>query len=379
MKRINAAIAAFLLAAGARAELTAEIGKVNTLPAASPHWVWISDIVFNHMEAGKAYLVDGDTGYWLGMLSTGFNSIALTLPRDRSAIYSAETYLERGTRGKRSDVVTIYSAAELSPVGEIEIPAKRAESNATLWHATLTDDDRFMLIYNFTPAQSVSVVDVQQRRFAGEIDAPGCALTYPSGNRRFHMICGDGSLLTVTLDDSGLQKTKSRSEPFFAPDADFVTEKAERYGDQLLFASAVRSNVVPVGVGGDTPQALAPWPLLTDEDRAQDWRIGGIQHFAVHQKKGLLFALMHQGGIDTFKDPGTEVWVYDIANKKRVQRIVLADIATSIQVTQDDAPLLFTLFVGKPALEIYDATSGRHRLTVPEVGFTPTVLQTPVR
>ena len=30
---------------------------------------------------------------------------------------------------------------------------------------------------------------------------------------------------------------------------------------------------------------------------------------------------MHQGGPDTHKEPGTEVWVYDLATRKRVQRM----------------------------------------------------------
>ena len=53
----------------------------------NPHWVWVSDIVFHHMADGKAYLVDGDSGQFLGMLSTGSGFIALELPSDYSQIY----------------------------------------------------------------------------------------------------------------------------------------------------------------------------------------------------------------------------------------------------------------------------------------------------
>ena len=77
------------------------------LPAEpDPHWVWVNDIVFHHMADGKAYLVDGDSGEFLGMLSTGVGFIGLVLPSDYSQIYSPETYFSRGTRGERTDVIS---------------------------------------------------------------------------------------------------------------------------------------------------------------------------------------------------------------------------------------------------------------------------------
>ena len=81
----------------------------------NPHWVWVSDIVFHHMADGKAYLVDGDSGRFLGMLSTGMQFVALELPSDYSQIYSPETYFSRGTRGERTDVITFYDPRNLKP------------------------------------------------------------------------------------------------------------------------------------------------------------------------------------------------------------------------------------------------------------------------
>ena len=172
------------------------------LPAeTNPHWVWINDIVFHHMADGKSYLVDGDSGKFLGMLSTGLGFIALELPSDYSQIYSPETYFSRGTRGERTDVITFYDPRELKPTGEVIIPPKRFAAMPTLNYSSITDDDRFLIVYNFTPAQSVSVIDLKERRFVGETDTGGCALVLASGDRRFNMLCGDGSLMTVTLDD----------------------------------------------------------------------------------------------------------------------------------------------------------------------------------
>src|SRR5579862_5853185 len=162
------ALAALLLwsAAGpARADLPPETGtgtSVATLPMPpSKHWVWVNDFVFPHMADGMAYLVDGDTGRYLGTLSTGYSFQHLVLPRDGKVIYSPETYFSRGTRGERTDVITLYDPAHLAPIGEIGIPPKRASNMPMMANAELTDDGRFLLIYNFTPAQSITVVDTK--------------------------------------------------------------------------------------------------------------------------------------------------------------------------------------------------------------------------
>ena len=66
------------------------------------------------------------------------------------------------------------------------------------------------------------------------------------------------------------------------------------------------------------------WPLFDDTDRAAEWRIGGTQHLArARRAADRLYALVHQGGADTHKQPGTEVWVYDSPRAQRVQRIAM--------------------------------------------------------
>lgn len=347
------------------------------LPAEpNPHWVWVSDIVFHHMADGKAYLVDGDTGRFLGMLSTGTGFVGLVLPSDYAQIYSPETYFSRGTRGERTDVITFYDPSKLEPSGEVVIPPKRFTAMPTLNYSAITDDNRFLLVYNFTPAQSVSVIDLQQRRLVGETETSGCALVLPSGNRRFQMMCGDGSLLTVTLDDQGEVTNKQRNEPFFDPQADWVTEKAVRWGDTWVFVS-FKGNVYPVDTAGERPQPGTRWSLFSTAENGESWRPGGIQHLAVHSASAKLYALVHQGGDGSHKDPGQDVWVYDLKTQQQLRKIKLDKLATSIQVSKDDAPLLFSIFIGNPTLDIYDASSGKHLRAVDEIGFTPTLLQTP--
>lgn len=378
--RLNALIVAagmVLTCHAVDAELQAEKAGVMQLPAKpSPHWVWINDVVFDYMEAGKAYLVDGDSGRFLGLLSTGFNSMVLALPEDYSRIYSPETYLSRGTRGDRTDIVVVYDPRSLSPVDEIPIPAKRAESNPTLGHFRLTDDDRFLLTYNFTPAQSITVVDAEARKFVGEIEIAGCALAYPIGRRAFFSICGDGSLLTVTLDDAGREKSKTRSKPLFDPNGNFVSERPVRYGDSYLFFS-VDGRVLPVDFASGAPVFQEAWSLLDQQAERESWRTGGLQNAAVHAASGRLYLLMHIGDESTRKNPGGEVWVYDIAERKRVRRIKLEDLATSIQVSQDPQPLLFSIFVETRTLDVYDARSGELQRRIENIGYTPTMMQTP--
>jgi methylamine dehydrogenase heavy chain len=360
------------------AEVQAEsLPTTLELPAEpNPHWVWVNDIVFHHMVDGKAYLVDGDSGRFLGMLSTGFGFIGLVLPDDYSQIYAPETYFSRGVRGERTDVITFYDPKTLSPSGEVIIPPKRFAAMPTNNYSALTDDDRFLVVYNFTPAQSVSIIDVKERRFVTEIETAGCALVLPTGDRSFMMVCGNGGLMTVTLDDKGELADKKRIKPFFDPQADPVTEKAVRWGDNWIFVS-FNGHVYPVDVSSGQPVPGQHWSLFSDSEREASWRPGGIQHLAVHESSGSLYALVHQGGHDSHKDPGQDVWVYDLATQKQVRQIKLDNLSTSIQVSKDDKPLMFSIFIASPSMDIYDARSGKLLRSVDELGFSPTIMQTP--
>ena len=53
-------------------------------------------------------------------------------------------------------MVTIYDARTLAATAEVAIPAKRADVVHAVALATLLDDGRFLAVYDFTPATSVS-------------------------------------------------------------------------------------------------------------------------------------------------------------------------------------------------------------------------------
>jgi methylamine dehydrogenase heavy chain len=210
----------------------------------------------------------------------------------------------------------------------------------------------------------------------------------------------------VTLDDDGRELDRRRTRPFFDPSTDPVTEKAVRTGDTWIFVSFA-GIVHPLDVSGPEIVAGEPWSLLDDADRKEHWLPGGLQHLAVHEASGRLFSLMHRGGPDTHKEPGDEVWVYDLATHRRVQRIELVNpgitfmgypielpgrwrwlsdwildtfvpaMVGQIQVTQDGAPLLFTASQYFGSLGVYDATDGSFRGRVEGIGMTTDLLQAP--
>ncbi len=349
------------------------LNEVVTLPAASPHWVWVNDVVFPHMSDGQALLVDGDSGQFLGMLNTGFGFSRIVLPRDGKVIYSPESYFSRGTRGERTDVVTLYDPRTLTPLDEIGVPPKRSTNMPRMSNSELTDDDRFLLIYNFNPAQSITVVDTKSRKFIGEVETAGCALAYPTGNRSFFSLCADGSLLDVRLDDEGRTANQERTRPIFDVKDDVVMEKGVRAGNTWFFVS--KGGVVhPIEITAKGLRGGTVWPLVSAAEKGESWRPGGLQPFAVHADRQRFYAIMHQGDADNYKDPGKEVWVYDLAPKARIQRIELKNLAGSIQVTRDAKPLLFSAFIDSTTTDVYDAISGSHLRAIDSIGTTPTVL-----
>jgi methylamine dehydrogenase heavy chain len=398
-----------LLAAGtASAELPLEtIGRVETLTLPyGPHWIFAGDVV-----GRRTALVDADNGRLLGTLDSGFGPPQTLHPIRRPEIFVLETHYSRGSRGDRTDVLTVYDAASLAPTAEVVLPPKRAISATPVAHAALSDDDRFAAIFNLTPATSLSIVDVEQRRFVGEIATPGCSLVYPVGTRRFATLCMNGGLLLVTLDDEGREAGKVRTPPFFDPENDPVTEKAARWGDRWLFPS-FEGWIQPVDFSGSEPVFEERWSLVSESERDDEWRIGGYQHLAVHQASGRLYALMHQGGPDTHKDPGSEIWVYELAPPRRVQRIELVNpgftylgvpieggptwgwlvdwIADQVMqsvpelgidgiaVTQDGSPLLLTSGMFSGGVASYDALTGEFLGRVFTGNMTNVVLQAPL-
>ena len=370
--RFGTMLALLMFGGIAFAELEVETPYTNILPAATPHWVWVGDLTFNAMEGGKAFLVDGDSGEMLGMLSTGFFFASALHDSKYQNIYAPETYLSRGTRGERTDIIAVYDPKTLEPVDEIIIPPKHFSGMPILGHAAISTDDHFIAVYNFTPAQSVSIIDVKNRKFLHEVETPGCAEVFAAGARAFNMICGDGTMLTLNLDDAGNVET-TRSAKFFDPRDDTIDDKMALYGSSWAFFTK-SGKVQMIDMSAGTPTFAEPWPLFSAGQIADDWMAGGYQYATICESTSELFVLVHRGGQYTHKSPGVDVWVYDLKTRQRTRMITLSHMATSIQVSQDAAPLLFTADAEHSGIQVYDAASGVHLHDVTHLATNPLLL-----
>ncbi len=356
------------------AEATLDVAEEHTtavLPAPTAHRLYVLDVVFAHLTAAKAYVIDGDKRDVLGMINVGYVP-NLAVPPAHTEVYAAETYFSRGTRGTRTDVVTIFDPQTLNPVAEVILPSGRFLSAPKKFNAALTTDGRYLLSFNMAPSTTVSVVDVKARKYVGDIEIPGCALVYPTGPARFSSICSDGALLTATFDETGKASSR-RSKPFFnlRNDPLFEHPAVARSLSRMYFVS-YDGMVHPVDVSGAEPSFDTPWSMLDEKSQSEEWRPGGWQLAAVHPAQKRLFVLMHKGPRWTHKQAGEEVWIFDVDSKKRVGSIHLEEHAISVAVSQDANPLLYTLSE-KASLAIFDVQSGKHLGTV-AVGEFPMLL-----
>jgi methylamine dehydrogenase heavy chain len=401
---LGAALGLALAVAGAASAQPEDVGRSLTLPEKpAPHWFWLSDVALH-----RTALFDGDKGELLGSISSGTAGVGFVIlplfAKDQREIYIPETYYARGVRGERTDVVTVYDGRTLGPLAEIPLPPKRAEYFPGNAANALSDDGRLLAVFNLTPMASLSIVDVVARKFVAEVSTPGCSLVYAAGPRRFFMLCANGAALTVVVDDAG-QATVARTEPFFDPQKDPLTEKAVRRGDEWLFVS-FDGMIQPVDVAGAELKTGERWALLDDADRKDSWRVGGGQHLAVHGPSGRLYVLMHQGGVDSHKEAGKEIWVYDLAAHRRVLRIpVVSPVASfvgqqagldrtstsrwmldkvlpntgvdAIAVTQDDKPILLAAGMMPPTVTVHDAMTGDVVKEISEVGLALSLLAVP--
>jgi len=271
------------------------LGQVRTLPAQpGPHWVWVSDILLK-----RAALIDADgvaprdaARRWQR------HPRAAALAR-RSRFYQAETYYARGTRGERTDIVSITDALTLQPKGEVGDPPSAASTPRGGWLGAL----RRRPLLRGLQHESRDVAEHRRCRRAPLRRRDRHTRLQPRlrrGNPALPVALRQRTALVVTLDERGREASKAHTEIWFDPKADPVTEKAARRGDQWFFVS-FEGVVHPVDVSGPALRFAEPWSLLSDADRKESWRVGGMQQLALHAATGRLYALMHQGGVDTHK------------------------------------------------------------------------------
>jgi len=357
--------------ASALAPAMAETVGKTVLPEPRPSW-------FLSQGGSASHIWDAADGEMQGLIShTWLTTAMVTLPSRKEA-YLVDSYYSRGVTGTRSDVLTVIDMTDLTTKTEIDLPPKAAALRIRQ-HIGLLGDERHVVLFNMTPAMSVSVVDVVDRKFVGEISTAGCAIIMPVEQRGFLMLCGDGTLQLIRLDEQGNEAERLRSKQFFDVEKDAVFDRVVYDGAGWILVSH-EGLVRQVGVDGKRIAVGDAWSMLNDEDKAagskdEQWRPGGEQPFTLHRGTNLLYTLMHKGKVDTQDVDGTELWVFDIDRRKRVARIKLPVETRRILVSQEPAPRLY-MNDKDNKLHIYDGLRLKLVRTIEKPGAAGGLLQT---
>jgi len=324
-----------------------------------PHW-------FSVRGGESAYLIDGDSGKVNGMLTLSRFSPAVRPVMDRGLIYAYGSYYTRNVYGDRTDLLIAYDATTTLPVTEIVIPTKAAG----LGHSGMIGliKEKFIGVWNITPGISVSIVNIDTNEFVTEISTPNCAGVYPVESG-FITVCSDGRAQLIELADTGEETARIRSEVFFAVLEDPVLDYAVASEDGWIFIS-MDGLVFEVTIEGREVLVSEPWSINPPDSETPDrngiviepddgWRMSGRQPFAYSADTGILTTIMHEGGgQETFEDPGTEIWAFNMATQRRGYRLALGEDQEigSVQITQDEDPLMLVATDGN--IEIRKPATG---------------------
>lgn len=231
------------------------------------------------------------------------------------------SWWERGTTGKRTDIVEIWDVATLSKTAvEIEVPPRLALRGNDSTMTGLSANEQFLFLQNATPATSVSVVDMTAKKFVAEIPMPGCFGIYPvtTSPNRFVALCGDGTATSVTLDAKGQGKGVARSTAFFDADTDPLFPKAARDGDTLYFASFLGS-IYKVDISGPTARLVEKFSIVDGIEG--DWKPASENLLDYAPEGKVLFVSMFPDSKDgDHRVSGTQIWSIDVAGKTVLAR-----------------------------------------------------------
>ena len=344
----------FLFSLNAYAEIKPEVLVRGTLGEAQPSWFLAKGLM------GPAYLFDSEDGEMQGLLSlTPWTPSVVRHPK-RKELYAAEVHYSRRVGGTRTDILSIIDHSTLNPIAEVKIPNK-VSSLAFPEYLGLLSDNRHVTVFNMTPAQSVTVVDILDREFVQEISTPGCALQMPVKNRAFLMMCGDGTLQRISLTKNGTEQDRVRSEIFFSVEDDPIFDKPVKVGDSWELIS-FEGNIFNATEDNQEISISEPWSIKGEGDSG--WKVGGTQIMAIHKDLDLLFVVMHQGGVDTHEQPGNEIWIFNRGSHQRIARLTTESLINSLMVTQTANPKLILSRATEPMVDVYDIKTLKKEHTI---------------
>jgi methylamine dehydrogenase heavy chain len=326
--------------------LPPEVSDVATLPPTGMHRFFTLSFGTNLV------IFDGDSGKLEGQIPAGHDS-NLALAPDYSRFYVAETMWTHGNRGERVDLLSVYDGKTLELIKEIPLPG-RAVVGMILKNLDLSASGRRAYVYNMHPASSVTWVDLAKQAVGGTVELPGCALVFASGEDGFSSLCGDGSLATVSLPDTGAPRI-THTAPFFDATNDpiFDNSLVDRDSGRAVFLSY--TGLIYSAQLGAQPVIEKPWSILAAAGfkpagtgaAELAWRPGGRQPLAWHKDSDRLFVLMHPGNYWSHLQGGTEIWVLNVKTHGLIARypVRVAPVGTvkSIAVSQHAKPQLYLL------------------------------------
>lgn len=334
-----------------------EVGKSENLQGLyKDSWVFAHDLNFNTLGRGKIMVIDAgaDVRNYRGQIDADQFATFLQSSK-RNELYVAETFYSRGSRGQRTDVVTVYDQGTLKTTGEILLPNNNRGMSVTQKNAfRLTNDQKFALVFTFTPSSGVAVIDLDSKKLVNEIDIPGCSLIYPRGARGFASLCGDGKMVAFQLDASGKVTDTFETKAFNDIDNDAMFMKAGVVGNIFYFPT-YGGNLQAVSLGEGEPNIAPKWHFAGDSG----WGPSGWQ-VVTADTNGLVYVLMREAVEEgDHKIGGSEVWVLDPAKKSIVRKIELKNGGFSIEATRATQPLLIVTNASM-GLDVYDLSSDKH-------------------
>ena len=327
---------------------------------------FLADLAISHIADGRLHIVDAANGSYLGVLTTGYLGQFIVTP-DRKQVLISAGYYSRLDKGERADVLQIYDLGNLKLQGEVILAPKRAQALPYRGLLQTSSDGQRVYVQNATPATSVTVIDLASRQILSEVQTPGCWSIFPSAtdHARFSTLCGDGTMLTIALDDKGATLSQVRSKKFFDADIDPVFIHGEKVGNSYYFIS-FNGVLHQLNLEGDTPLEVGSWPLAV-----AGWRPGGYGPLAINPGSGLIYLAMHPNGKEgSHKVGAKEIWEFDLTSKKLLRR-AHANQEVSLAVTHSGAALLVGVDAATAALHTYDGVSLKLKKSMKPVGDMP--------
>ena len=323
-------------------------------------WFFVHDINFNTIPMGRVLVIDaGDETHNVRGQIDAAQMATFQQSAARKELYVAETYYSRGSRGTRTDVVSIYDRETLKPVGEVILPNNNRAQNVTQPAGlSLSNDGKFLLVYTFTPATGIAVIDLDSRKLVNEIDTAGCILAYPAGPSGFAAQCGDGKMARFDLDGGGKVAKRQETAAFNDIDANPMFTMSTRVGETTWFPT-FGGYLRPIDLSGDGIVPGEPWNFADGTDRKPSgWQM------ITSDDEGRVYVLMREGAQPgDHKFGGGEVWVLDPKQRKILRKIELAEESLSIEVSHGPNPVMLAAS-GSMALDLYDLSSDKRVRTI---------------